>query len=62
MEFAKRKAGRPKQYGTKTQIVSVTLPQGLLAALDATLPEDKKRSAAIVALLAQALNYDLAAN
>jgi len=53
--------GRPKQYDTKTLILSITIPASLLEAIDATLPEGKKRSPAIVALLAQALNHDVSA-
>ena len=53
--------GRPKQYNTKTLVLSITIPSGLLKAIDATLTPDQKRSPAIVAMLAQVLNYDVSA-
>lgn len=55
----KKRVGRPNQYGTKTVMMAVTLPAGLVEALDAYVATPKGRSKAVAALLAQALNYDL---
>ena len=60
-ETPKRKAGRPMTYNSKTQMLSVTIPVGLLAALDANVDGPKGRSKAVVVMLAQALNYNLEA-
>lgn len=57
----KKPIGRPKNYSTKSVLVTVSVPEHLLAAVDAYLVGEKKRSQAFTVLLAQALNVELTA-